>query len=120
MTEFLPERLLHAIGQREHRAHMVRNALEHYTTSAARPPMVDLSDSPFAITVYSKTVYDPSVELRHCEADRRTVRRHSRTIEIMHMGEVVDARCADCVQRWPCADLRDRAAAYGIEVGGDE
>lgn len=53
--------------------------------------------------------------LRHCEADKRTVERHSliRGKSVLRNGEFVDY-CAACVQPIPCPDLLDRAAAYGV------
>lgn len=51
----------------------------------------------------------PDDVLRRCEADRRTVERHSpRRLEPGY------GHCAWCGQTWPCPDFQDRMAAYDI------
>jgi hypothetical protein len=51
---------------------------------------------------------DPTVVLRHCEADKRTVQRHA--------PERIKDRywCTHCERLWPCVEILDRADAYGI------
>lgn len=61
---------------------------------------------------------DPPWVLRACEADRRTVERHK---AVLVEGRNADGderegySCECCDDPWPCLDLLDRAAAYGIE-----
>ena len=56
--------------------------------------------------------------LRRCEADLRTLDRHRSKLEfeILVVNGVEQRTCAYCGHPWPCADFRDRAAAYGVPV----
>lgn len=62
----------------------------------------------------------PQTTLRRCEADKRTVERHSRVGAREWVGIGHDAelryRCEACWRPIPCPDLLDRAAAYDIEA----
>src|ERR1700753_1872025 len=62
----------------------------------------------------------PAATLIRCEADRRTVERHSRVgqADWMDMGgsqAMIRRYCAGCGQAMPCPDLLDRAKVYGVE-----
>lgn len=78
----------------------------------------------------------PSVVLRRCEADLRTLDRHEPgypgEVEYSYhwekagpSGEMVEVRnaepdepyyCETCGEFWPCPEFLDRAAAYGVPV----
>lgn len=51
----------------------------------------------------------PQAALRQCRADRRVVERHAESADI-------PGWCPACGDVWPCAEIRDRAEAYGIDV----
>lgn len=56
------------------------------------------------------SVADPATVVRHCERDLAVLRRHAAT------GRVCD-RCSNDwhTARWPCPEILDLAAAYGID-----
>jgi len=63
-----------------------------------------------------KVTSDPDIELRRCEADKRTVERHSEVGGGCRWPEYSTEFCAACGQTMPCPDLQDRAAAWNVEV----
>ena len=56
----------------------------------------------------------PSMTLRRCAADRRTVERHSEAAVRQFDGFHYRFWCRSCHNEMPCPDLLDRAAAYNI------
>ena len=58
----------------------------------------------------------PSTTRRRCEADKRTVQRHSQVGHQIPFADYYLDYCASCKHLMPCGDLLDRADAYGVEV----
>jgi hypothetical protein len=60
----------------------------------------------------------PAEVRRTCEADKRTVERHAPTAYECGLHDCVThghlLTCNGCGEMWPCPDLLDRAAAYGV------
>lgn len=105
MTD-LPDRILAAIAEDR------RNAEE---LKAVQPELmrIGLSTSDGRSLVVSS---DPDVILRHCEADKRTVQRHSHVGHSVPFGDYELDYCRACGNLIPCPDLLDRASAYDIEA----
>lgn len=126
MTD-LPDRILAAIEQTAHIAEKARDAgsvgvyghtiQEKWLASDdghiyTMPDGVTIVTGPYGLdTEVANHVlrHQPSVVLRRCEADKRTVERHA-----PHGTFYND--CGGCGEDWPCPDLLDRADAYGIEA----
>lgn len=118
-------------------AHPIRGAViggrTHWVLADKGPIVTDAVRETVAIYV---AYNDPATVLRACEADRRTVERHmpswpdgepeySYHDERTESGQWASVRngepdtpyyCLRCSDFWPCADFRDRAAAYSIGV----
>lgn len=114
--EATPELMLHRGGEEYVAAGPVGVPVCVAATGPADDPQ-SMADARLIAAVAS-----PEAVIRACEADLRVLERHVPLIAITDLS-VFCPRCrrngwGGGVQPWPCDDIRDLAARYGIEVTG--